>query len=401
MQYLKDAARTLLCMVLLLAALEGGLRLAQVHYTASLYMPDTERGYALRPNAHGWDVEENPNFVRINSAGMRDREHSLARPPHTLRIAVIGDSAAEARQVPLEQTFVSVIEKRLAGCAPGGQNVEVLNFAVPGYSLAQEWLTLRGQVLRFDPQIVILAMSMATAVTRNLRILNPGGPDAPVFELRDGKLVPDAQTRARGPVNARALYWKNLSSDWMNASDLLLLVNEGRIHSREFAGKLRELLHPPQPTHASPSDPAAVPSDFAATWPYLGPANPILRKAWDVTEAILLAMRDDCKAGHRDFWIVTLDMTGQVHPDVAERKALMRRLGVPSLQIADEEVARFAAANGIEHLMLVPVTADYAAVHRTALHGFPGQPLNDGHWNALGHRVAGERIAQELCAKWR
>jgi hypothetical protein len=41
--------------------------------------------------------------------------------------------------------------------------------------------------------------------------------------------------------------------------------------------------------------------------------------------------------------------------------------------------------------------ADYAEQHHVFLHGYDAEHLGQGHWNATGHRVAGELIAQRLC----
>src|SRR5438270_11979698 len=69
------------------------------------YTFEDETGWLLRPNTSGWFRKEGAAFVTINSAGLRDREHTLPKPAHTYRIAIIGDSFAEALQVPFEQTF--------------------------------------------------------------------------------------------------------------------------------------------------------------------------------------------------------------------------------------------------------------------------------------------------------
>jgi hypothetical protein len=63
---------------------------------------------------------------------LRDREHDHAR---TLRIAVLGDSFAEALQITMEEAFWSV---ELQGCPSlAGREPEVINFGVSGYGTAQ------------------------------------------------------------------------------------------------------------------------------------------------------------------------------------------------------------------------------------------------------------------------
>src|SRR6266513_2225439 len=111
----KLVARLLLITGSTFAALllvEIGLRLYGFTYF-NAYTTDSELGFSLRPNAEGWWTREATVYIKINSQGFRDREHTIAKPPGTFRIAILGDSYAEAFQVPLEKTFWSVIEERL------------------------------------------------------------------------------------------------------------------------------------------------------------------------------------------------------------------------------------------------------------------------------------------------
>ena len=56
------------------------LRLLGVAYPLPYY-PDPYCGSRLRPGFQGWFTKEGRAFVTINSAGFRDREHSLTKPP--------------------------------------------------------------------------------------------------------------------------------------------------------------------------------------------------------------------------------------------------------------------------------------------------------------------------------
>src|SRR6266852_1417876 len=111
------------------------------------YTTDYYRGFALRPGIEGHYQREGESYVRINSDGLRDREHANVKPANIMRIAVLGDSFAEAMHVPMEQTFWSLIERKLEEChAYRGKHVEVMNFGVSGYGTAQELMTLRQKV---------------------------------------------------------------------------------------------------------------------------------------------------------------------------------------------------------------------------------------------------------------
>jgi SGNH hydrolase-like domain, acetyltransferase AlgX len=92
--------------------------------------------------------------VRFNEHGMRDsRSIAVARPPGTLRVAVLGDSYVEAVHVPEEETVCRRLEAYLQ--ARSSRRVEVLNFACSGFSTAAELVQVREWVRAFSPQVVV------------------------------------------------------------------------------------------------------------------------------------------------------------------------------------------------------------------------------------------------------
>jgi hypothetical protein len=393
MRFFRDAAITLACLVLTLLVLEAGLRIAGVRYTASFFTTERERGYAMRPNAEGWEAGENENFVRLNREGNYDRERTLEVPAGTLRIAVIGSSEAEAQQVPLEKTFEAVIERKLqqAGLKQW-RNVEVMNFGVPGYGMAQEYLTLHNRVWKYHPQIVLLATTAFVLLT-NTRDLYPfPGQTTPFFDFENGVLVLDAETRAAPPLNQQRLLRKNRLSDLMNRSYLLLMLNEARANVPDLVHQVTERWSPRPKQVLRPGSP---PLGYQGTWPYL-PNLPAMQKSWRIADGLLGLMKQDCDEHGAEFWLIGFDMVMQVHPDLAARETFRKSLGVASLYESDERLAAIATAKSIHSLLLAPILADYASTHHVALHGFFNTKFNDGHWNELGHQVAGEGIAREL-----
>src|SRR6267154_1898539 len=138
----------LLSFGLLCGLLMSELFLRVVGYSYPLfYTTDYYRGFALQPGVEGHYQREGGSYVRINSDGLRDREHAKSKPADTVRIAVLGDSFTEAMHVPMEQTFCSVLERKLQECnAFPGKKVEVINFGVSGYGTGQELLTLQQRV---------------------------------------------------------------------------------------------------------------------------------------------------------------------------------------------------------------------------------------------------------------
>src|SRR5260370_6299010 len=125
-----------------LAVIEIGLRVAGYSYP-EFFVADARRGYVFRPGMEGWDRKEGEAYVRINSDGLRDREHTKAKPSNTLRVAVLGDSYMAALQVPLEDTFCAQLERAMRECPNlNGRNVEVTTFGISGYGTSQELVPL-------------------------------------------------------------------------------------------------------------------------------------------------------------------------------------------------------------------------------------------------------------------
>jgi len=150
---------------------EGALRALGFSYT-NFWQPDPVMGTVLRPGIQGWEVDEGHAFVRINSRGLRDREHALAKPAGTYRIAILGDSYAEAKQVARERTFWWILTERLASCgfAPG-KTIETVNFGVSGYGTAHELLMLQNRVWQYQPDMVLLAFFPGNDVRNNSQAL--------------------------------------------------------------------------------------------------------------------------------------------------------------------------------------------------------------------------------------
>ncbi len=98
----------------------------------------------------------NGNRFSTNHWGMRDREYAEAKPPATLRIAVLGPSHVMGNGVGDGETFESLVEERWNRDVPAPyRSIEILNFAVDGYSLPQQLAILEDRVFRFAPDLVI------------------------------------------------------------------------------------------------------------------------------------------------------------------------------------------------------------------------------------------------------
>jgi len=382
---------------------EISLRVAGYSYPL-FYETDADCGYALRPGVEGWYRKEGAAYVRINSAGLRDREHPKAKPPGTFRIAVIGDSYAEALQVPVEDTFWAVMEQRLRGCQKfAGKNIEVINFGVSGYGTAQELITLRRRVWDYSPDMVLVAVTTNNDITDNSRALKKTN-EIPYFVHREGFLVLDDSFAATPAFRLRnsAL---NRFGRWMRESSRVIQAihqSHGAIKAYIAAhrGDTAKQTRTPEQAQTASTTRAKTTIDLTEegidNLIYRAPDNAVWQDAWQVTEELIVLMRDEAKSHHAVFVVVTLSNGVQVYPDRELREAFMRRIEGDDLFYPDKRIKALGEREGFRVVALAPQMQAYAEQHKIVLHGF-GNTLGSGHWNALGHHLAGELIAAELC----
>lgn len=360
---------------LLLAEL--ALRVLGVSYFR-VHLFDEHVGAVRPPNVSGWYTQEGRAFIRTNSAGLRDREHTLAKPPNTFRIAVLGDSFAEALTLPQEKAFWALIERDLGPSCPslGGRNVEVINFGLSGYGTAQELLTLRHRAAAYAPDAVLLAFYVGNDVEDNSKQLS-AEQLRPFFVHKDGQLaLDDSFTRLPEFQSRRTAFADFLYGTLIPNVRLLQLVNEARA-SIYLAGA--DATGPGGPTVFNP------------------PTDPRWVEAWSVTDDLLVMTREEAASRGARFLVAVIAEPHQALPDPAARAAFAQKVGVADLDYPQSHLIALGQRTGIAMLDLLPPFRTEAQRRGAPLYGYPGEEYGLGHWNADGHALAAETIAPALC----
>ncbi|HUG67339.1 MAG TPA: SGNH/GDSL hydrolase family protein [Pirellulaceae bacterium] len=353
------------------------LRLAGIA-PPSPYQPDRVLGSRLKPHFAGWNVKEGKVFFRTNSAGFRDREHAKKKPNDTIRIAILGDSYCEAVQVELDETFWAVCERKLNECELStGKKIEVLNSGVSGYGTAQELLMLRHHLWDYDPDIIVLAFLTGNDIRNNSRELEPDSLK-PFFQLVGNDLVLDDSFNQQPFFTSRWIRFKNHLIDRSRLLTLLYRIRHG--------GQAAESVV------SGGFEPGL--DDFI----YAEPTTPAQLDAWRITESLIEQLHAEVNAKGAKLVIATLTNGIQVHPDRSVRDAFAASLGQTDLGYPDRRISSLADRMGCRSIVLFDRMASYAEEHDVFLHGFENTALGTGHWNAAGHRVAGEIIAADFCS---
>ena len=380
--YVKTAL--LLFFSVLVALLLAEASLALVNYSShSFHQSDSLLGSSLSANTEGVWKQEGNAVVKINSDGLRDVEHAIEKPQDVFRIAVLGDSYMEAFQVDFENSFPSLLQHKLQHKGTlAGKKIEVINFGCAGYGTARELIMLQQRVWKYKPDLVLLAFLTANDIRDNSKTLNKVDyipyyylDKDKVLQLDQSFLQSDAYLNRSG-FAARFFYAA------INNIRLLQLTNDIRLRLRSSIDTDRN----DKQTEAGLDDLI-----------YLPPNSPVWEDAWNVTEALILKMRDEVVSHNARFQVVTLSNGIQVSPNKDKKQSTLKKLGIDSFFYPDTRIREFAQKNDIKLISLAPELAEIAESEEVYFHGFENTGLGSGHWNETGHLYAAEIVARDLC----
>jgi hypothetical protein len=122
------------------------------------------RHHRLLPNARYRHLEVEFDYLWANnSLGMRDRERSMRKDNGTFRILFLGDSMVQGYGVSQEQTMAALLEASL-NKPTREKPIEVLNGGIFGYSPLLEYLFLKEIMPLVEPDIVIVGFFLGNDV---------------------------------------------------------------------------------------------------------------------------------------------------------------------------------------------------------------------------------------------
>jgi len=377
-----------------LAVCEASLRILGYKYSGSTYIADPLLGWSLRPGASAWEADEGVAWSEINSHGFRDRERTVNKPRGVYRVAVLGDSGTEARQVDMDKTYTALTEKELnrRRCCGEGE-VEVLNFGVPGYGTCQELLLLRERVWKFSPDMIVLQVFTGNDIFNNHRALNVSTPDlAPYFLLKDGKLTLDDSFRQSPAFNPTRIKLKGLAADIVNSSVLLQMVYKLR-----RMGAQREEMARMNATKVSAA-PNALPPEYQRYLAFLPPTIPSMVEAWQVTDALISEFGKEVRSHHTPLLIMLTPTKHQTYIDPKKEEEYRAKYNIESLEYADDRIEQQARANGIPVLRMTKPMKEEMKRTGEYLAGFANTAPNEGHLNERGHALVARELVQAICA---
>ncbi|MFH0936635.1 MAG: SGNH/GDSL hydrolase family protein [Candidatus Woesearchaeota archaeon] len=124
-------------------------------FSKGLFQTNDIIGYKLSSNYSGvQSIYGRTIKIETNSKGMRDfREYSYKRI-NKPRILILGDSFSFGNSIELNESYVEYLRKNF------NDNVEILNLAVPGYGVNNEYLSFINEDINYKPDVIILQFAI-------------------------------------------------------------------------------------------------------------------------------------------------------------------------------------------------------------------------------------------------
>jgi lysophospholipase L1-like esterase len=307
--------------------------------------------------------------VQYNAQGWRGPGRTFSKPANVFRIVVLGDSFADGYTLPIQDRFTEVLEAKKA-------QLEAINLGVAGYSTDQELLLLDQEGWKHQPDLVVLAFYYNDVWGNGSQNFSESTTtQKPVFSLEgDGNL---RLSNVPVPYPTPAL---------QNRFKLYALVrNAVKKNSLLYAAAAKSGLATrdlPDDSRPSPTGAAGGAQEFAV---YHLTETPELAREWSITRALLRRMNQECLDRGVRFVVLYVPTRIELSPTEWSGAHL------PPDYDPDVVIHRLVKICQSEGIQYIDPSDRFKEVGTDRMYY-----TYDPHWNAAGHRLAGEILADYI-----
>ena len=373
--YFSAKLRDLLLLIITLCLLAGVLEIGARIFSdvpPNLRERDELIGYRYARST-GADVFERESgrtiYMRFNQVGFRGPDYDLEKPANVTRVAFLGDSMVAGLQVDEEDSMVHLLEKMLNSSETGRQ-WEVMNFGISGSSPGQAIALWREEVIRFDPDIVLLGYFVGNDLANNCTCIG-SARDRIYFDIdEDG--VYRQQPQSQGGVSVSQFLnrhssfyrWQKIAFKSLK-STLRGDIRDGKVVQRFKDGDLI----------------------------YSRREDPPTAYAWRLTDEAINTLHREVTAQGGQFAVAMIPMGYQIYDDAFARLGALR----PDLQeymdqeYPDERIGAMCQEEGILFFSMLDEFRAAAPGRSAAIeeeHLFFTEGL--GHFNEEGNLTAAQ-----------
>lgn len=363
-KFLFNIVLLLLSTVIGLVVVEMGLRAFHPQNLSRSYK--TRDGLIiLRPNHQGISTSATASHeYRINSLGMRDREHQIEKRANTFRVMILGDSFMEALQVDFDHVFAKLLEDKLNEGMPKPQSIEVINIAVSGWGTDEQLTYLTRHGLSLKPDLILVGMTLNNDVYDNLEE-NFHALSGERLVAKPATVIPIVEYtiwRLKSYVGAHSHTYQ-LARLWSHAGTM-------EADRQGLNAHVVELIQ--------------------------NTPTPQLTKGWMLTRVLLKEIGATARQANAEMAVFLIPLAIQIEDE--ERARFIAKHNLPNELVAlyspQAIMKSFGEAEKIEVIDLLSFFKEWKAQHGAALYR-----KDDLHWTESGHEVAASAVASQLISR--
>tara|TARA_B100000963_G_scaffold208256_1_gene181395 strand:+ start:233 stop:1408 length:1176 start_codon:yes stop_codon:yes gene_type:complete len=368
---------------------------------------DMDGGVRHTESQSGYYVKESKQIITFNSQGIRvpndkkNYQYDINKPKDTFRILIFGDSMAEGLQVTFYERFSHIMEKELNNCKyKPKEKVEIINFSLSGTGQARQFEMQQGFAKKYETDI-ILAVAHSNDPRNNFSKLEPG-IFYPYWTLKNGNIVIDTSFR-QNEVFLKKLKYSNLRMKIVNQSRVLQLLTQGyEVYLKKKRIKFQKKYY--KELFGSESIPYYLTPDWD--------------EAWDIFIAGFKMWSDVLAKDNIPLYVSSSYFSDVFIPDdywgenFGEKKK-----DFDYMMKVESEKGGYRYLPVWSYMRKRPAEInEYFSVHshkqRSLLTGKRVKEVSEdlseneyvknstGHYNLIGHREWGVKMADELCKVW-
>ena len=309
------------------------------------------------------------NQVCYNKYGFRGTNWQLDKKRGEVRVAILGDSYVEGREVTFDELASTRLEKLL------GSKFTVLNFGLSGTSQAEQLLIYKNLAGRFRPDIVISVITPSNDFEDNVSDLSKTR-EKPFLEWKNGHLV-----EIPLPTWTTLMLSSNVSelTGWFGNLALFKLVAHRLLAQ---AHEVSLFLLSPGIAWAAQEDSTLTPLKEFAT-----PAYDVSKK---VMGAALLQLKETCEKEGTKFLVVSASGIWTFLAE--ENRGFLEKAEFLALRY--NWIAEFVKRHGIPYLDL-----NQALLGEYRARGLTYADIHipwDAHWTPVGHSLVADHMLNFL-----
>ncbi|MEM1578027.1 MAG: SGNH/GDSL hydrolase family protein [Candidatus Pacearchaeota archaeon] len=312
------------------------------------------------------------NVIKTNSWGFHTSEFNLEKESNEYRILVVGDSYAEAAQVPLEKSFHKLLEKALNEKNTSKKKVVVYSIGISGNGTYLNYLYFLNYGKLLKPDLVILLFCSNDPRDDSLEL-------GKIYAKQTGDFMVLKRKYPNFDEKGNLILKENAESKFFFLKEFFKNFRSLVFLYRKYTELKNHLF---MEKSISKNEILVDNYIFLKEWPKE------INKAWEDEKKILKEFKLSIESIGAKFLIVSVTDHWRVDEEIAKSYPWFEKIDLKKMEKTLENIT---SELGINYLSLIEQFQERFKTTREK------EVFDcDGHWNEIGHKWASEIISDYL-----